>query len=61
VVVIDDDLEEDNYRWADRRNAAGIPTLMVQPDPRDGLTWEQVEDIIIFAEEVDPALAPVRA
>lgn len=52
VVVIDDDLQDDNYEWAERRNAAGLPTLLIQPDPAEGLTWEQVRTIQGFAASV---------
>jgi hypothetical protein len=34
---IDDDFTEIDYRWAEKRTVAGIPTLLVQPNPRTGL------------------------
>ena len=51
VVVIDDDLSDINYRWAERRNGLGWPTLLIQPDPALGITREQIEDILDFVRE----------
>ena len=51
VVVIDDDLSEINYRWAERRNGLGWPTLLIQPDPAVGLTADEAEQILAFVAE----------
>ena len=51
VVVIDDDLTEINYRWAERRNGLGWPTLLIQPDPAVGLTREEADQILAFVRE----------
>jgi len=41
-VWIDDDIAEWQHHWAAQRNAGGIPTLLIQPDPAVGLTEEHV-------------------
>ena len=46
MVWIDDDLQVENHMWAQARNEAGIPTLLVQPDPRVGLLPEHVTEIV---------------
>ena len=53
AVVIDDDLGEVNYQWAAERNAAGIPTLLIQPDPRVGITREHVDQVLEFARQFE--------
>ena len=61
AVWVDDDLQPANYAWAERRNAAGIPTLLVQPDPRVGMTREHVDRILEFARLVAGEAATVPA
>jgi SAM-dependent methyltransferase len=39
---IDDDFTGLDHKWAADRNAAGIPTLLVQPNPRLGLLAEHL-------------------
>ena len=40
---IDDDLGGDAHAWAARREAAGLATLLISPDPAIGLTHGQVD------------------
>lgn len=53
TVYVDDDLTEDQLEWAERRNAAGIPTLFIQPHPSTGMTREHFEQIKQFASMFD--------
>ena len=52
AVWVDDDLQSENYRWAARRNAAGIPTLLVQPDPAVGMTRAHIDAVLEFAADL---------
>ena len=49
---IDDNIDEDCRRWAERREA---PTLLVETDCAVGVTEEHVERLLRWAEEVTPA------
>ena len=51
---IDDSLDERCTRWAAARRA---PTLLVQTDPAIGITDEQVERLLRFADEEAPTAA----
>ena len=57
AIWIDDDLQPANYDWADRRNAAGIPTLLIQPDPRVGITREHVDQVLEFARQFETTVS----
>lgn len=59
TIWVDDDLQPANYAWADRRNAAGIPTLLLQPDPAVGMTRAHIDAALEFAADLD--LTPVLA
>jgi hypothetical protein len=51
-VWVDDDMTPEQLAWAKERTAAGIPTLFIQPDPATGMTWDHVDAIITFAEDL---------
>jgi hypothetical protein len=51
VVWIDDDITPRLERWAVRRDRT-IPTLVLVPNPRIGLTMLHLEDMIRFAHRV---------
>ncbi len=51
VVWVDDDLTPAEHAWAARRNARGLPTLFIQPDPAVGMTRAHVEQILDFIAE----------
>jgi hypothetical protein len=46
---VDDEIGEDTRAWAERRDQ---PTLIIQPDPRVGLTDEHVAELMEFASAV---------
>jgi hypothetical protein len=48
-VWIDDDLWSDAWVWAVRRREAGIPTLLVQPQPDRGLVRAHLQEITRWA------------
>jgi len=48
IIVIDDDLAPWQHEWAAERTAAGIPTLMIQPDAALGLRAHEHEHILEF-------------
>jgi hypothetical protein len=50
VVYIDDDMQPAHHAWAAERNARGIPTLFIQPDPAVGITREHIDEALMFAE-----------
>ena len=52
MVWIDDDLEPAIYEWAAKRDAEGIPTLLVQPSPAEGWTKAEFDAVIAFAASV---------
>lgn len=49
AVWIDDDFTSADHVWALRRTAAGIPTLLVQPDPYVGLRPEHLLTAVTWA------------
>jgi len=49
---VDDDLWEDAFAWAAVRSAAGVPTLLLRPEPRQGWTAVQVDELLAFAATV---------
>jgi hypothetical protein len=51
-VWIDDDLHADAYRWAEDRTVSGIPTVLIDTDPEEGLTDDQLEQAVEFALRV---------
>jgi hypothetical protein len=51
-VWVDDDLWPDAWLWATQRTEAGIPTLLVQPHPEQGLTRDQLATIASWAAGV---------
>lgn len=57
AVWIDDDLDAAHFDWAQERSAQGIPTLLVQPNPAEGWTRQQYEEVLAFglAHQPDPA------
>jgi hypothetical protein len=55
ILWIDDDLTPDEHAWAERRTAAGFPTVLIQPDPAVGMTREHVEQVLDFVAEHSPA------
>lgn len=68
AVWIDDDFTAADHVWAVRRTAAGIPTLLVQPDPYVGLCPEHLLTAVTWAARAltagntasDPAATPTR-
>ena len=50
-VWVDDDMEPWQHEWAERRTAAGIPTLFIQPDPAVGMTREHTDQVLAFAAQ----------
>jgi hypothetical protein len=50
LVWIDDDMTDWQMAWARKRSAAGMPTLFVRPEPQQGFTWQQFEDVLAFAQ-----------
>ncbi|MFG2527295.1 hypothetical protein [Streptomyces sp. NPDC048516] len=49
VAWIDDDFTHLDHEWAARRTAAGLPTLLIQPDPHVGLLPEHVARTLEWA------------
>jgi hypothetical protein len=49
---IDDDLHGDAFNWSEDRNLADIPTCLVRTDPKVGMTDEEVDYLLAFAEAV---------
>jgi hypothetical protein len=54
-VWIDDDIRPEQVVWAMERNLAGIPTLLLVPDPAVGLTADDVRMVQAFREIVERA------
>ncbi|MEV4322197.1 HAD domain-containing protein [Microbispora rosea] len=52
AVWIDDDFTPADHAWAAARTAVGIPTLLVQPDPRVGLLPAHLETIRSWMAEL---------
>lgn len=50
LVWIDDDMQDSQIEWAAKRDAAGMPTLFVRPDPSLGLTYAEFRSVRAFAE-----------
>jgi hypothetical protein len=48
LLWIDDDMTDDQLRWSRARNAAGKPTMFVRPDPADGFTYDQYQQVLTF-------------
>lgn len=59
LVYVDDDMQPAHHDWAAMRNEAGIPTLFIQPDPKDGLTRAQFDRIVAFLDALVPATTTV--
>ena len=53
AVWVDDDLQPENYAWAAAQNAAGIPTLLIKPNPKFGMTYAQVQEVLAFAAQFE--------
>jgi hypothetical protein len=47
-VWIDDDLSDWQHGWARQRTESGLPTLLVQPSPAQGLTERQYATVKRF-------------
>jgi hypothetical protein len=50
AAIVDDELGEDVTAWANQRP---FPTLIVQPDPRVGLTDNQVDELLRFVSDLE--------
>ena len=59
LVYVDDDMQPAHHDWAAMRNEAGIPTLFIQPDPKDGLTRKQFDRVVAFLDALVPATTTV--
>ncbi|MFJ5936054.1 HAD domain-containing protein [Streptomyces sp. NPDC093071] len=57
VVWIDDDFTDLDHVWAMERTAKGMPTLLVQPDPHQGLQPEHLADLTTWGLQVPAAHA----
>lgn len=51
-VWVDDDMTPSQKAWAADRDAAGIPTLFIQPNPKHGLTAVHMDRIRAFADRL---------
>jgi hypothetical protein len=60
AVWIDDDFTHLDHSWAAARNTAGIPTLLVQPNPRIGLRREDILTVRAWLMNVESPL-PTQA
>lgn len=49
---IDDDFTSLDHAWAARRTARGLPTLLVQPEPRDGLCADHLCQVVTWAGQL---------
>jgi len=49
LIWVDDDFTDADHAWAADRDASGIPTLLIEPDPHIGLLPQHVEAIIEWA------------
>jgi hypothetical protein len=54
-VWIDDDLWPDAWAWAAQRTDAGVPTLLVQPHPDEGLVAAHLDQIAKWAAGLERA------
>ncbi|WP_419997055.1 HAD domain-containing protein [Streptomyces boninensis] len=52
---IDDDFTPLDIEWAARRTAAGCPTLLIQPDPYEGLTQAHLQAVADWADDTQAA------
>jgi len=53
-VWIDDDLWGDAWAWAAQRSGDGIPTLLVQPHPDEGLTPAHLAAVSSWVSDLEP-------
>lgn len=59
IAWVDDDLKWDAFEWARERTVDdGIPTMLVRTNPVQGLTDENVDQLVQFAESVQTAAEP---
>lgn len=49
LVWIDDDMDDAHLEWAAARDASGVPTLFVRPDPAEGFTFEHFLRVLAFS------------
>lgn len=49
-IWVDDDMTPQQIRWSQQRTRAGIPTLFIQPDPKQGMTRRHFDLIMAFAD-----------
>jgi hypothetical protein len=54
VVILDDDLLPEHYKWAERRTLDGQPVLLVRPDPWTGLTPAHLALVTEFVATLAP-------
>lgn len=55
LIWIDDDFTDLDHTWAAERTAAGLPTLLVEPDPYVGVQPEHFEHITAFVAALGSA------
>lgn len=60
AVWIDDDFTSLDHAWAVARTLAGIPTLLVQPDPKVGLQQKHLETVKAWALDLEATAARLR-
>jgi hypothetical protein len=48
LIWIDDDMTDRHLAWAERRAAAGDPTLFIRTDPSSGFTKKQFQTVLQF-------------
>jgi hypothetical protein len=58
LIWIDDDFTDLDHTWAAERTAAGLPTLLVEPDPYVGIQPEHFELITAFVAALDGTRHP---
>jgi hypothetical protein len=58
IAWVDDDLGSDAREWAERRSESVAPTLLVPTDPSDGLTDDEVEELLSWAGSLSGAEEP---
>jgi hypothetical protein len=51
LVWIDDDMTDRHIAWAQRRDAEGIPTMFIRPDPARGFTEDEYAAVLGFVRE----------
>ncbi|MDQ0387223.1 hypothetical protein J2S54_004043 [Streptomyces sp. DSM 42143] len=52
AVWIDDDFTSLDHEWSAERVARGLPTLLIQPNPREGVQPEHFAEVSAWATEV---------